>query len=75
MTENSVQTEQATINLNELNKAFADVSFMLNCILTHQTDNKDTENSRFKWLSDEASKLADIAMQHYKQGVQLAERN
>lgn len=68
------QTEQATQapSLAELTNAFAQVSFMWASILTHATENQDTANSRFKWLSDEAIKLADIAMQHHTNGVQLA---
>ncbi len=61
------QTTQAP-NLDELNKAFAEVSFMWSSILTHATNNQDTANSRFKWLSQEAANLAAVAMQLYSVG-------
>ncbi|MEI6069739.1 MAG: hypothetical protein WCP96_20575 [Methylococcaceae bacterium] len=64
------QTEQTTQapNLDELNKAFAEVSFLWSCVLTHKAeDNQDTANSRFKWLSQEAANLAAVAMQLYSE--------
>ncbi len=63
------QTEQPTQapNFDELNKAFAEVSFQWSMMLTHATNNKDTENSRFKWLSEEATNLAAVAMQLYSE--------
>ncbi|MEI6069378.1 MAG: hypothetical protein WCP96_18740 [Methylococcaceae bacterium] len=61
------QTTQ-TPNLDDLTKAFAEVSFMWSCILTHDHDNPDTVNSRFKWLSQEAEKLAAVAMQIHTGG-------
>ncbi|MEI6066735.1 MAG: hypothetical protein WCP96_05330 [Methylococcaceae bacterium] len=70
---NSAQTEQQTTqapNLDELNKAFAEVSFQWSMILTHATNNKDTANSRFKWLSQEAANLAAVAMQIHTVGEQ-----
>jgi len=63
------QTTQAP-NLDELNKAFAEVSFQWSMILTHATNNKDTANSRFKWLSQEAANLAAVAMQIHTVGEQ-----
>ena len=63
------QTEQTTQapNLDELTKAFAEVSFQWSMILTHATNNPDTANSRFKWLSEEATNLAAVAMQFYSE--------
>ena len=58
------QTTQAP-NFDELNKAFAEVCFKWSCILTHDPENPDTANSRFKWLSEEATTLAAVAMQFY----------
>jgi hypothetical protein len=64
--------EQATTqapNLDDLNKAFAEVSFMWSCLLTHKAeDNPDTANSRYKWLSLEAANLAAVAIQLYSEG-------
>ncbi|MEI6333685.1 MAG: hypothetical protein WCS87_03950 [Methylococcaceae bacterium] len=64
--------EQATTqapNLDDLNKAFAEVSFMWSCILTHETDNTDTAYTRFKWLSERAKDLAAVAMQIHTGGA------
>ena len=65
------QTEQTTQtqNLDELTKAFAEVSFQWSMILTHATNNKDTANSRFKWLSEEAANLAAVAMHIHTGGA------
>ncbi|MEI6333252.1 MAG: hypothetical protein WCS87_01725 [Methylococcaceae bacterium] len=67
--QNPEQTDTQTPNLDDLTKAFAEVSFMWSCILTHAHDNKDTVNSRFKWLSQEAANLAAVAMQIHKGGA------
>ncbi len=64
------QTTQAP-NLDELNKAFAEVTFLWSCILTHKAeDNPDTAISRYKWLSIEAANLAAVAMQIHTVGEQ-----
>ncbi len=66
------QTEQQITqiqNLDELTKAFAEVTFLWSCLLTHKAeDNPDTANSRFKWLSQEAANLAAVSMQLYAEG-------
>ncbi|MEI6065984.1 MAG: hypothetical protein WCP96_01485 [Methylococcaceae bacterium] len=62
------QSTQAP-NLDELNKAFAEVTFLWSCLLTHKAeDNPNTANSRFKWLSQEAANLAAVSMQLYSAG-------
>ena len=66
------QTEQPitqTPNIEDLNRAFADACFMWSCILNHATDNTDPENNRFKWLSERAGTLADVAMQMHTGGA------
>ncbi len=65
----TTQIEQPTQtpNFSELDKAFAQVAFQWAMTLNHATNNKDTENSRFKWLSEEATNLAAVAMQFYSE--------
>ncbi len=66
--QNPEQTHTQTPNLDDLNQAFAEVCFKWSCILTYDPENKDTANSRFKWLSEEAANFAAVAMQFYSEG-------
>lgn len=67
--QNPEQNHTQTPNLDELNKAFAEVAFMWSCILTHNEDNTDTAYTRFKWLSERAIELAAVSMQIHTGGA------
>ena len=61
------QITQAT-NLDELTKAFGLLCFMYGCLYNDAPATSDIKNSRFKWLSEEATNLAAVAMQLYTVG-------
>ena len=67
--QNPEQNHTQTPNLDDLNKAFAEVSFMWSCILTHETDNTDAAYTRFKWLSERAIELATVSMKIHTGGA------
>ncbi|MEI6270568.1 MAG: hypothetical protein WCP01_16955 [Methylococcaceae bacterium] len=62
----NTQTEQTTQPvMDDLTKQFAQVCFLYGGIINHDKVSKDTEISRFRWLADEATNLADLAMRIY----------
>lgn len=61
--QNSEQTQPQAQSLADLHRSFADICFQYGALANNLGVNEDSRISRFKWLAQDANKLADVAMQ------------